>query len=64
METYHTELSPQQRYQVKVVRHDGEVRASGNFATLGAAHDWIDERRRRSEAPLESLAARQRAVQA
>jgi len=30
---------------VKVVLSDGKVCASGNFSTLGLAHEWIDARR-------------------
>ena len=45
METYATEITTNSRYLVKVVGPDGKPRASGNFATIGLAHAWIDKRR-------------------
>jgi hypothetical protein len=48
METYLTEMDAKRQYLVKVVLSDGKVCASGNFPSLGLAHEWIDTRRKRN----------------
>ena len=62
METYLTEMDAKRRYLVKVVLSDGKICASGNFSTLGLAHEWIDTRRKRNVICPEITSARERAL--
>ena len=55
METYLTEMVSNNRYSVKVVRHDGKVLASAKFPTMGLAHQWIDERQKQANSIVGSL---------
>ena len=48
MQTYLTERLANDRYSVKVVRHDGVATASGNFPDLRTDHKWVDMQRKES----------------